>query len=195
MTLDDYLASRMIVSPLRLFDCDYPINGAVATVFTTPERAADLRRRPVLVDAMSYGTGSRPDWLFTDDFLRGGAVDCARRLWSRSSVGPDDIDVAQIYDGFTNVTVSWLEALGFCPPGEFGDWVEGGARIGPGGALPLNTSGGQLAEGRLHAISLLNEAVLQVRGECGDRQVPGAEVALLACGLYMQCGAMVLTGA
>lgn len=191
--IDDYLASRMIVSPLRLLDCDYPINGAVATVFTTAERAADLRQRPVLVDAMSYGTGKRPDWLFTEDFLHGGAVDCARRLWSRSSVTRDDVDVAQIYDGFTNVTVSWLEALGFCPPGEFGDWVEGGTRIAPGGRLPMNTSGGQLAEGRLHAISLLNEAVLQVRGQCGERQVHDAEVALVACGLYMQCGAMVLT--
>lgn len=193
ITLDDYLGSRMIVSPLRLLDCDYPVNGAAATVITTAERARDLRQPPVFVDAMSYGTGKRPDWLFTDDFLRGGATDCADRLWSRSSAAPDDVDVAQIYDGFTNVTVSWLEALGFCGPGEFGDWVEGGSRIGPGGQLPLNTSGGQLAEGRLHAISLLNEAVTQLRGDCGDRQVPDAEVALVACGLYQQCGAMVLT--
>jgi acetyl-CoA acetyltransferase len=192
ITLDDYLASRMIVSPLRLLDCDYPVNGAAATVITTAERARDLRQPPVIVDAMSYGTGARPDWLFTDDFLRGGATECADRLWSRSSVGRDDVDVAQIYDGFTNVTVSWLEALGFCAPGEFGDWVDGGNRIGPGGRLPLNTSGDQLAEGRLHAISLLNEAVLQLRRSCGDRQVPGAEVAVVACGLYQQCGAMVL---
>jgi len=195
VTMEDYLSSRPIVSPLRLLDCDYPINGAVATVLTTAERAADLRQPPVLVDSMSYGTGRRPDWLFTDDFLYGGTVDCAKRLWARSSVEVDDVDLAQIYDGFTNVTLSWIEALGFCGRGESGDWIGTGARIGPGGPLPLNTAGGQLAEGRLHAISLLNEAVLQLRGSCGTRQVPGARVALVACGLYMQCGAMVLTAA
>ena len=86
-----------------------------------------------------------------------------------------------------------MEALGFCGFGEFGDWVDDGKRIGPGGDLPLNTAGGQLAEGRLHGISFLNEAVLQLRGECGPRQVTDAEVALVASGLYLQCGAMVLT--
>ena len=193
LSMEDYLSSRMIVSPLRLFDCDYPINGAVATVITTAERARDLRQRLVLLDSMSYGTGRRPDWLFTDNFLYGGTLDCSKRLWSRSSVGTSDVDVAQIYDGFTNVTVSWVEALGFCGLGEFGDWVEGGNRVGPGGQLPMNTAGGQLAEGRLHGISFLNEAVLQLRGACGERQVSGAEVALVASGLYQQCGAMVLT--
>ncbi len=142
---------------------------------------------------MTYATGRRPDCLFTDDFLNGGTLDCARRLWPRASVTVDDIDVAQVHDGFTTVTMSWLEALGFCGFGEFGDWVEGGKRIRPGVDIPLNTAGGQLAEGRLHGISFLNEAVLQVRGECGARQVPGAQVALVASGLYPQCGPMVLT--
>jgi acetyl-CoA acetyltransferase len=193
ISMEDYLSSRPIVSPLRLLDCDYPINGAVATVITTVERATDMRQKPVLIDAMSYGTGRRPDWLFTDDFLYGGAIDCAERLWSRASVGVEDVDLAQVYDGFTSVTLSWIEALGFCKPGESGDWIGSGDRIGPGGELPLNTGGGQLAEGRLHAISLLNEAVLQLRGECAARQVPEARVAVVACGLYMQCGALVLT--
>jgi acetyl-CoA acetyltransferase len=192
ISMDDYLSSRPIVSPLRLLDCDYPINGAVATVITTAERAADMQQKPVLIDAMSYGTGRRPDWLFTDDFLYGGAVDCAKRLWARSSFRVADIDLAQIYDGFTSVTLSWIEALGFCRHGESGDWIGSGERIGPGGQLPLNTAGGQLAEGRLHAISLLNEAVLQLRGQCGARQVPNGRVAVVACGLYMQCGAMIL---
>jgi acetyl-CoA acetyltransferase len=192
VTMEDYLSSRSIVDPLRLLDCDYPINGAVATVITTAERAADLRQRPVLIDSMTYATGSRVDWTFTDDYLYGGTRDCADRLWARSSVAASDVDVAQLYDGFTMVTVSWIEALGFCGLGEFGDWVQGGDRIGPGGDLPVNTGGGQLAEGRLHAISLLNEAVVQLRGQAGDRQVADAQVGLVACGLYPQCGAMVL---
>jgi len=193
LTMDDYLSSRTIVEPLRLLDCDYPISGAVATVITTAERAVDLRQRPVVVDAMTYATGKGADWTFDTDFLYGGTFDCAERLWRRSSVTLEDVDVAQLYDGFTPVTVSWLEALGVCGRGEFGDWVGDGTRIGPGGDFPLNTAGGQLAEGRLHGISFLNEAVLQLRGQCEDRQVPDAKVAVVTSGLYPQCSAMVLT--
>ncbi|VEG43613.1 acetyl-CoA acetyltransferase [Mycolicibacterium flavescens] len=193
MTMDDYLSSRMVANPLRVFDCDYPVNGAVATVITTAERAADLRQRPVLVDAMSYGTGRGADWLFHTDFLYGGSIDCAKRLWQRSSVTVADVDVAQIYDGFTPVTVAWIEALGACGLGEFGDWVGDGSRLGPGGDFPLNTAGGQLSEGRLHGIGFLNEAVLQLRGQCQTRQVSDAQVAVVTSGVYPQCGAMVLT--
>jgi acetyl-CoA acetyltransferase len=193
ISMEDYLESRMIVDPLRLLDCDYPINGAVATVITTLERARDLQQRPVLIDSMAYGTGSAVDWTFSDDPLYGGTIPCAQKLWERSSFAIDDVDVAQVYDGFTNVTLHWIEALGFCGIGEFGDWIGDGSRIGPGGDTPLNTAGGQLAEGRLHGVSFLNEAVLQLRGQCDVRQVPDARVALVASGLYPQCGAMVLT--
>lgn len=193
VTMDDYLSARMIADPLRLLDCDYPINGAAATIITTTERAADLRQRPVLVDAMSYGTGRGADLTFHSDYLHGGTIDCATRLWKRSSFALDDVDVGQLYDGFTSITISWIEALGACGRGEFGDWIGDGSRIGPGGDFPINTAGGQLAEGRLHAISFLNEAVLQLRGTCGERQVPDARVAVVASGLYQQCGAMVLT--
>jgi acetyl-CoA acetyltransferase len=193
ISMEDYLNSRMVADPLRLLDCDYPINGAVATVITTAERARDLRQPPVIVDSMSYGTGAEVDWVFSKDYLYGGTIPCATRLWERSSFQPEDVHVAQIYDGFTPVTLHWIEALGFCGVGEFGDWIGDGSRIGPGGELPMNTAGGQLAEGRLHGISFLNEAVLQLRGHCGHRQVPGAKVAVVASGLYPQCGAMVLT--
>src|ERR1019366_82323 len=114
LTMDDYLSSRMIVDPLRLLDCDYPINGAVATVITSAERAVDLRQRPVIVDAMTYATGRGAEWTFDTDFLYGGTFDCAKRLWQRSSVTLEDVDVAELYDGFTPVTVSWIEALGVC---------------------------------------------------------------------------------
>ena len=193
LTMDDYLSSRMVADPLRVLDCDYPVNGAVATVITTAERAADLRHRPVFVDAMAYATGRGADWMFDTDFLYGGAGDCADRLWRRSSVTVADVDVAQVYDGFTPVTVAWIEALGACGRGEFGNWVGDGSRLGPGGDFPLNTAGGQLAEGRLHGIGFLNEAVLQLRGQCGERQVPDAQVAVVTSGVYPQCGAMVLT--
>ena len=193
VTMEDYLSSRMVSDPLRVLDCDYPVNGAAATIITTAERARDLRQPAVLVDAMTYATGRGADWIFDCDFLYGGAVDCSNRLWQRSSVGIGDIDVFQIYDGFTPVTVSWIEALGACGRGEFSDWVGDGSRLGPGGDFPTNTAGGQLAEGRLHALGFLNEAVLQLRGQCDDRQVSGAQTAVVASGVYPQCAAMVLT--
>lgn len=192
VSMEDYLSSRMVTDPLRVLDCDYPVNGAVATIMTTAERAADLRQPVVLVDAIASATGRGADWTFGNDYLYGGVFDCAARLWRRSSVTLADVDVAQVYDGFTAVAMSWVEALGACGRGEFGEWVGDGSRIGPGGDFPMNTAGGQLAEGRLHGLGFLNEAALQVRGQCGDRQVPGAEVAVVTSGLYPQCGAMVL---
>jgi acetyl-CoA acetyltransferase len=103
------------------------------------------------------------------------------------------VDVIQLYDGFTHVAISWIEALGFCGIGEFSDWVDGGKKIGPGGELPMNTSGGHLAEGRLHGVSLLNEAALQLRGDCGTRQVADARVAVVSSGFGPQCSAVVMT--
>jgi acetyl-CoA acetyltransferase len=192
ITMEDYLSSRPIADPLLLLDCDYPVNGACAAIITTAERAADLAQTPVLIDTLAYGTGANPDWLYAEDFLFGGTRSCAERLWATSSVGPDDVQVAELYDGFTHITISWVEALGLCGIGEFGDWVDDGRRIGPGGSLPLNTHGGQLTEGRLHGLGFLTEAVLQLRNQCGSRQVPGAQVAAVANAHGPQCGAMVL---
>ena len=194
LTMDDYLSSRPVADPLLVLDCDYPVDGACAVVLTTRERAADLPHRTVVVDSLAYGTGGEPDWLYGGDFLFGGTRPCADRLWSRASVGPADVDVAQLYDGFTHITISWIEALGLCGIGEFHDWVGDGSRIGPGGDLPLNTHGGQLAEGRLHGLAFLAEAVAQLRGACGVRQVDGADVAVVANAHGPQSGAMVLVG-
>jgi acetyl-CoA acetyltransferase len=193
LTLEDYLDARYVSKPLRLLDCDYPVTGACAAIITTAERARDLAGTGVTVDSVAFGTGSRPDWTFTDDFVFGGTIGCARALWANSTVTPEDVDVAELYDGFTHITISWVEALGLCGIGEFGDWVDGGKRIGPGGPLPLNTNGGQLAAGRLHGLAFLTEAVQQLRGDCGERQVPGARVAVVANAHGPQCGAMVLT--
>jgi acetyl-CoA acetyltransferase len=192
LTMEDYLSSRPIADPLVLLDCDYPVNGACAAILTTAERAADLAQPAVLIDALAYGTGANPDWVYAEDFLFGGTRDCSERLWSLSSVGPEQVDVAELYDGFTHITISWIEALGLCGIGEFGDWVDEGRRIGPGGQLPLNTHGGQLSEGRLHGLGFLTEAVLQLRGQCENRQVPDAQVAVVANAHGPQCGAMVL---
>jgi acetyl-CoA acetyltransferase len=193
ITMDDYLGARMISDPLRLFDCDYPVTGACAVIITTPERAADTAKPPVWIDAVAMGTGWKPDWTYTDDFIFGGTQRCAETMWKRSSVTAADVDIAELYDGFTHIALSWVEAMGLCGVGEFGDWVDGGATIGPGGRLPLNTMGGQLAEGRLHGLSFLGEGVAQLRGECGARQVAGAEVAVVANAHGPHSASLVLT--
>jgi len=193
LTMDDYFDSRYVSEPLRLLDCDYPVTGACAVVITTAERAADTPKRAVWIDAIAMGTGWKPDFTYTDDFLFGGTRRSAATMWKRSSVTPADVDVAELYDGFTHIAMAWVEAMGLCGIGEFGDWVHGGRTIGPGGALPLNTSGGQLAEGRLHGLGFLAEAVAQLRGECGPRQVPDAQVAVVANGFGPQTGSCVLT--
>lgn len=191
LTMDQYLEAKLLCDPLRLLDCDYPVSGCCALIVTTEERARDLPHSTILVDAHSMGTGDG-DWLFGPKFMEGGLPDCAQRMWSRSSVSVDDIDIAGLYDGFTYITLSWIEALGFCGPGEAGAWLEGGKTIGPGGKMPLNTTGGQLAEGRLHGLSFLAEIVLQLRGEAGARQVPGARAGVVGISHGPQVGSMVL---
>ena len=192
VSMDGYLSSRVLCDPLRLLDCDYPVSGANALVITTAERARDFRKQPVVVDAFAYATGPTPDWLQAEDFLFGATRRCADRLWSRASVRARDVDLALLYDGFTHITLSWIEALGFCGIGEAGAWLEGGSRIGPGGSLPVNTHGGQLAAGRLHGLAHAVEAVQQLRDECGERQVPDARVAVVTTGHGPQCGALLL---
>ncbi len=120
------------------------------------------------------------------------ARDAAAQLWTRTDLKPADVDTAQLYDGFSFLTLAWIEALGFCGRGESGPFVENG-RIDLGGALPLNTWGGQLSGGRLHGFGFVAEACRQLRGECGERQVPGCEVAVVGVGGGPVAGCMLLT--
>jgi hypothetical protein len=122
-------------------------------------------------------------------------ADAAAMLWSRTDLRPADVDVALLYDGFSFLALSWLEALGFCAPGDGGPFLaeDDGRRIGLDGEIPLNTGGGQLSGGRLHGFGHLHEAVLQLRGEAGDRQVTGAQVAVAAAGGGPLAGCLLLT--
>ena len=117
---------------------------------------------------------------------------CAEKLWSRTDLKPSDVDTAQLYDGFTIITFQWLEALGLCPMGEAGPFIaEGHTRLG--GSIPVNTDGGACNVGRRHGANFCIEATRQIRGECGDRQVPGAEVAVWANAVGVFGGAVLLT--
>lgn len=179
--LADYLGARMISDPLCLYDCDVPCDGATAFVVSRREHAADLDHVAVRVEASSCAHDDRYLWEAGDDVSRISSR-WTSDLWDRTSLRPGDVDVASLYDGFSVFVLCWLEDLGFCDVGEAGAFVEGGGRIALGGELPVNTGGGQLSGGRLHGFGHLHEACLQLRGEGGERQVRGAEVAAVGVG-------------
>ncbi|HEY7939758.1 MAG TPA: thiolase family protein [Acidimicrobiales bacterium] len=194
MTLADYLASRMITTPFRLFDCDAPVDGSTALVVSRAEHAVALDHPAVGVDAVGTALRGRPSWDQFDDMTTMAARDAGAQLWTRTELTPADVDVAELYDGFSFLSMVWMEALGFCGKGESGPFVEGGKRIALDGELPLNTHGGQLSAGRLHGFGHLHEACVQLRGEGGARQVPGrVEVAAVANGGGPIAGAILLT--
>ena len=194
LTLDDYFSSRMITTPLRLFDCDVPCDGATAFVISRRELAQDLAKPPVYIEAMGTAIHDRPSWDQLKDLARTVGTDAAAQMWGRTSLTPADVDMAQIYDGFSYLTMLWLEALQLCGRGESGHFIEGGTRIARDGELPLNTAGGQLSAGRLHGYGFLHEACVQLRGEGGERQVPKQpKVAAVAAGGGNTCGCLLVT--
>jgi acetyl-CoA acetyltransferase len=194
LTMDDYLGARMISEPLCLYDCDVPADGSTAVVVSRADAAPDLRRPPVGIEAVGTAMRGRPSWDQWDDLTTMACRDAAAMLWERTDLTPADVDVAELYDGFSFITLAWLEALGFCGHGEGGPFVEGGARIARDGDLPLNTHGGQLSAGRLHGYGFLREACLQLWGEAGARQVERRpEVAVAAAGGGPLAGCFLLT--
>ncbi|MDQ1506816.1 MAG: hypothetical protein QOD57_4543 [Actinomycetota bacterium] len=195
MTMAQYLAARMVSTPFGLYDCDVPVDGATAVILSHRSTAADRPRPPVRLEAVGCGLRRPFAWDQGGDLTTMANADAAAMLWSRTDLRPADIDVALLYDGFSFLALSWLEALGFCAPGEGGPFVadDDGRRIGLDGEIPLNTGGGQLSGGRLHGFGHLHEAVLQLRGEAGDRQVTGAQVAVAAAGGGPLAGCLLLT--
>jgi acetyl-CoA acetyltransferase len=198
MGLDDYLAARMISTPLCLFDCDAPTDGSTALVVSHRDYASDTPHQACHVNAVGTALRGRPSWDQFDDMTTMAARDAGASMWERTELRPADVDVAQLYDGFSILTMVWLEALGFCGRGESGAFVEGGTAIGRGDVLPLNTAGGQLSAGRLHGFGLIHEACVQLRNEGGERQVirPGGrvpEVAAVSNGGGPIAGSLLLT--
>ena len=182
LTIDDYYAARMITTPFGLYDCDVPVDGSVAVVVSAKDAARDGPRPPILVESVGTQIVERLSWdqgtLSHEPQTQGPAA----HLWSRSSLTPADVDLAELYDGFTFNCLSWIEALGFCGIGEIGDYLADPDRISLGGELPLNTFGGQLSAGRTHGYGYIHEAVVQLRGDAGARQVANAEVAVVSTG-------------
>ncbi len=192
MTMDDYLSARPITSPFGLYDCDVPCDGSIAIVVSDVSTAADRPRPAIGIEAVGSQILERISWDQGTITHEPQVLGQAAHLWSRSALGPDDVDVALLYDGFTFNAISWLEALGFCGFGEAYDWLDGGRRIALDGELPVNPHGGQLSEGRTHGFGFLYEAIQQLRHDAGARQVAGAETAVVTSGGGTPSGVLLL---
>ncbi|MGW0683970.1 thiolase family protein [Streptomyces sp. NPDC002754] len=173
ISTEEYLAAPMVNDPICRYDCDIPVDGVAAFVLTSAERARDLPHRPVYVAGYA---GSAPGprrlplhWPL-DDIMAGGAG-TARRLWEHAGVKPADIDVPQLYDGFSPFVYFWLESLGYCPPGEAHRFVlDGGIDSDTSGGLPVLSGGGALGNGRMHGVPQMLECYVQLAGRAGPRQ-------------------------
>lgn len=202
LTLDQHQASRMIADPFRLFDCCMENDGACAVVITTEERAKDLakakNRRPIEIVATvqgapkGYSFGSFTNANVDDDiYATGGTEQMANRLWEKSGLKPEDVDVAQIYDHFTGSVLMQLEDFGFCKRGEGGDFIDSGSLDWDGGSLPTNTSGGSLSEAYMHGLNHVLEGARSLWGE-SCCPVDNAEVCLVTSAAGVPSSAIVL---
>lgn len=193
LSREAYHASRWIAEPFHLYDCCQESDGACALVVTSSERAVDCAKPPAYISAGSSGMASRGGhWGFNDGAYPDGRYrTLGEELWQRAGVRPDDIDVAQFYENFTGTTLMAIADLGFCAPPELDDFVADGRLRAPDGGLPMNTSGGNLAEAYIHGLQLVNEAVRQVRGESVN-QVPDVELSLSVAGPGTPPGSTVL---
>ena len=192
ITIEDHQNSRMIADPLRLYDCCQETDGAAAVILTTPERARDLRRPLVYLAGAAQGAGYREGAMSDNrpNYTTAAFSDVARRLYASAGMGPEEIDVAQIYENFTGLVLMAMEDFGLCGRGEAGRWVEGGriehqavadAGAPHAGALPINTSGGNLAEAYTHGFELMVEATRQLNGTA-TLSVEDARTSLLVSG-------------
>ncbi|HYH35418.1 MAG TPA: thiolase family protein [Nocardioides sp.] len=180
LTVEDYLASRYVVAPLHVLDYCQINDGGVALVLTTLDRARDLRRTPVHVLAAAQRGRLAGSDLPPEDFWAGALGEVGEAVLRAGGRRREDVDALMVYDNFSPNVLFTLEGLGWCRPGESPEWIADG-RIALGGELPCNTSGGQLSEGYLQGWGLVVEAVRQLRGDCGPRQVAAARTVQYAC--------------
>jgi|SRR5580658_1127021 acetyl-CoA acetyltransferase len=169
LTLDEYMSARMISTPLCLYDCDRFTDGSTVLIVSAADALDEIACTPIRIAAMA-GVVERHSW---DQSEWMSCYPTGADLWQRTDYERKDVATAQLYDGFSFQAIAWLEALGFCRPGEGGAFVEGGRRIARDGELPLNTAGGQIGAGRLHGFGFAHEAVVQLRGKAGLRQIAG----------------------
>ena len=187
LTMDDYLNARMVREPLCLYDMDLAVDGADAFIVTSAERARDLALPPVYINAAVLGQVAANEEDQTVSLRANGQHVVVDTLKAKSDFWIDDIDVYFPYDGFTPIALNWIENAGWCKPGEAGaflrdHWDAEQGRVLINGTVPVNPHGGSLAEGATQASGHIREAVHQLQGLAGERQVPGAQRALITAG-------------
>ncbi len=195
MSHDDYMAARWISEPLCLFDNCLESDGAAAVVIVGADRAKDCAQPAAHVNSWAQSIPRQHQTMtnyFNDDPLLGPAYACAERLWVTSDLGPDDVDVAQLYDAFSPLVILSLEGYGFCERGEGAAFTEDGGLDFDGGRLAVNTSGAGMSEAYVHGFNLVTEAVRQIRGT-STSQVDGAEVSFVTSGEGVPTSALLLT--
>ena len=196
ITVEDVVTSRLVADPLHKLDCCVISDGGAACVVTTAERAADLARAPVYVLGAAHATTHHMNMSAMPDLTVTPAAQSGPRAFARAGVSPAEVDVAQLYDSFTITVVLTVEDLGFCAKGEGGAFVADGG-LAVGGRLPTNTDGGGLSACHpgMRGMFLIVEAVRQLRGECGETQVPGAAIAVAhGTGGMLSTGATLVLG-
>lgn len=197
LSIEEYLDSPMIADPFRAADCTTEADGACAVLVTSRERAADMRHDPVVIEGAAYGTGKRSgldagDALLWPDMTRNYTHEIADELWGGAGIGPQDVDMAQLYDCFSSSVLLAMEGLGLADRGGAAELIRSGA-TSPGGRLPVNTNGGLLAEGYLHGMNTIAEAIQQLQGRSGVRTVDGAETCVVTSGALTDGSALVLS--
>ena len=192
LTTEDYLSARMIGDPISILDCDLPVDAVAAFVLTSAERAKDTKHRPVYIAGYTQGQPSYPQTFHTLDDVMEGGLHNAQKLWDNTGLTAKDIDVPQIYDGYTPLTYFWLETLGFCPIGEAHRFIQGGA-IDVDGKFPLLSGGGNQGNGRLHGVPHARECYLQLSQRAGDRQLAKATIGIGCQAWPDRGGAIVYT--
>lgn len=190
LSMDDYLSARQISTPFGLYDCDRFSDASTVVIVSAGDAIDEVRCTPIRI-AATAGSVERYSW---DQPDLASAYPTGRDLWKNTDYRPKDVDTVQLYDGFSFLPITWLEGLGFCEVGEGGEFLDGGRRIALDGELPMNTGGGQLGWGRLHGFGFAYEAVLQLRGEGDQRQIPGdPRVAIATSGGGPMAAALLLT--
>ena len=193
ITVDDYLAARFIAEPMRLYDCCLETDGAAAVLVTSAEQARDSKQTPAYILAAAQGLANMTTGMtnyYKDDFFATDSAVCAKVLYERAGIGPDDVDVAQLYDAFSTTVLLLLEDY-LCGRGNGGAFAESGAIRWPDGKIPINTSGAGLSEVYLHGFNLIVETVKQIRGT-SPNQVKDVEISLYAAAPPVPTSAFVL---
>jgi acetyl-CoA acetyltransferase len=194
LTLDDHQNARMIVDPLRLFDCCQETDGGTACIITTPDRARDLRAGGALIRGIAQAAGAEQEVMtsfYRDDITEIREMDLvAKQVYEISGLGPDDIDAAIIYDAFSSIVLWQLESFGFCERGEAKDFIKDG-NLGLDGRLPINTHGGQLSEAYIHGMNGVNEGVRLIRGDSCNQPKKNDHV-IVTAGIGVPTSGMIL---